>query len=270
VVNIKVLVCIKQVPGTTDIKIDSQTNTLIREGIENIINPYDEYALEEGVSLNERMEAISQTIALTMGPLQAMQILKDALSVGADGAVLVSDRDFAGADTWATAQTLAAASSKIGQVGLTIFGKQTLDGDTGQVGPEYAQILNIPFVGYVSRIIRIDKNSLQVKRLAEDRYETIEVSMPAAISVLKEINEPRVPSLRGKLKAAKAQIPVWCRNDLGLNADQVGLQGSFTQVVKVFIPTIKHEVMMLEGSVEEQVEKLFKKLKQLNRVQEDI
>ncbi|MCG9479047.1 MAG: electron transfer flavoprotein subunit beta/FixA family protein [Actinomycetia bacterium] len=262
----KVLVCIKQVPGTTDIKIDPRTNTLIREGIENIINPFDSYALEEGARLKENQDFITQCMALTMGPPQAAQILKDAISLGMDEAVLLSDRDFAGADTWATAQTLAAAAKKIGDVALTVFGKQTLDGDTGQVGPEYAQTLGIPFVGYVSHIVDINKTRVRLKRLMEDRYETVEVNLPAAISVLKEINEPRVPSLRGKMKANKARIPVWDREHLGLSPEQVGLSGSYTQVVKVFIPQAQHEVMMLEGSPQEQVEKLFEKLKTLNRI----
>ncbi len=266
-VKIKVVVCIKQVPGTTDIHIDPQTNTLVREGVENIINPFDNYALEEGVRLKEKSEEISQTVALTMGPPQAEQILKDALSVGMDEAVLLSGREFAGADTWATAVTLAAAVKKIGDAGLVIFGKQTLDGDTGQVGPEFAQRMHMPFIGYVSKICKLDRKSIQAERLMEHGYEIIEAQLPAAISVVKDINEPRVPSLRGKMKAKKMEIPVWDRHHIGLDAEQVGLSGSFTQVVKVFTPQSKHEVMMLEGSTAEQVEKLFGKLKQLHVVQ---
>jgi len=266
VIEIKVVVCIKQVPGTTDIKIDPQTNTLVREGVENIINPFDAYALEEGVRLKERIEHVSKTIALTMGPPQAIQILKDAISVGIDDAILLSDRAFAGADTWANAQTISAAIKQIGDVGLVIFGKQTLDGDTGQVGPEFAQKMNMPFIGYVSQILELDKKKIRAKRLMEDGYETIEATLPAAISVIKDINEPRVPSLRGKMKANKADIPVWDREFLGLAPEEVGLTGSFTQVVKVFSPHIKHEVMMLEGSTEEQVEKLFGKFKELNAI----
>ena len=262
-VKIKVVVCIKQVPGTTDIKIDPKTNTLVREGVDNIINPFDSYALEEGVSLKERMEQVSGTIALTMGPPQAAQILKDAISVGIDSSILLSDPEFAGADTWATAKTISAAVKKIGDAGLLIFGKQTLDGDTGQVGPETAQRLNIPFIGYVSQIIEMDKKKIRVKRLMEHGYETIETNLPAAISVIKDINQPRVPSLRGKMKASKAEIPVWDSSFLGLGPKEVGLSGSFTQVVKVFTPKASHEVMMLEGSTEQQVEKLYEKLKGL-------
>ncbi|MDZ7839076.1 MAG: hypothetical protein U5N58_14735 [Actinomycetota bacterium] len=143
-IEIKVLVCIKQVPGTTDIKIDPRTNTLIREGIENIINPFDSYALEEGARLKENLDFITHSMALTMGPPQSAQILKDAISLGMDEAVLLSDRDFAGADTWATAQTLAAAAKKIGDVALTVFGKQTLDGDLDRWDPSMPRLWEFP------------------------------------------------------------------------------------------------------------------------------
>ena len=201
---------------------------------------------------------------MTMGPPQAEDILKEAISVGVDGAILLSDRAFAGSDTWATSQTLAMAVEKIGGCRLIIFGKQTLDGDTGQVGPEFAQRMNIPFVGYVSEIQKISKNKMTVKRLMEDRYEIFEVRLPAAISVIKDINTPRVPSLRGKMKAKTAQVPVWDLKELGANEDKVGLSGSYTQVVKIFIPKIEQEVEILGGSPEEQVEQLFGKLKKLS------
>ncbi|MCG2791786.1 MAG: electron transfer flavoprotein subunit beta/FixA family protein, partial [Actinomycetia bacterium] len=250
----KIVVCIKQVPGTTEIKIDPETNTLIREGIENIINPFDAYAIEEGVRIRERFnDGEVEVIALTMGPPQSREILKEAISVGVDSAVLLSDRAFAGADTWATSTTLAKAINKIEDCRLVILGKQTLDGDTGQVGPELAQRLNIPFIGYASSILEINRNKMKVKRLMEDRYETFEVNLPAAISVVKDINTPRVPSLRGKMKAKSAEIPVWDANQLEADEDEVGLSGSYTQVVKIFTPKIKHEIKMIEGSPGEQV-----------------
>ncbi|MDD3628323.1 MAG: electron transfer flavoprotein subunit beta/FixA family protein, partial [Actinomycetota bacterium] len=209
-IKIKIVVCIKQVPATTEIKIDPKTNTLIREGIENIINPFDCYAIEEAVRIKERLgDPDIEVIAITMGPSQAIEILKEAISVGVDKAVLLSDKAFAGADTWATATTLARAINKIGDCSLVLLGKQTLDGDTGQVGPELAQKMGIPFVGYVSNILEMDQNKMKVKRLMEDRYETFEINLPSAISVIKDINVPRVPSLRGKLKAKNAEIPVW-------------------------------------------------------------
>jgi electron transfer flavoprotein beta subunit len=265
VIRIKIVVCIKQVPGTTEIKIDPETNTLIREGIENIINPFDAYAIEEGVRIRERFnDGEVEVIALTMGPPQSREILKEAISVGVDSAILLSDRAFAGADTWATSTTLAKAINKIEDCRLVILGKQTLDGDTGQVGPELAQRLNIPFIGYASSILEINRNKMKVKRLMEDRYETFEINLPAAISVVKDINIPRVPSLRGKMKAKSAEVPVWDAKQLEADEDEVGLSGSYTQVVKIFTPKIKHEIKMIEGSPGEQVEQLYKELKELN------
>lgn len=264
-IRIKIVVCIKQVPGTTEIKIDPETNTLIREGIENIINPFDAYAIEEGVRIRERFnDGEVEVIALTMGPPQSREILKEAISVGVDSAILLSDRAFAGADTWATSTTLAKAINKIEDCRLIILGKQTLDGDTGQVGPELAQRLSIPFIGYASSILEINRNKMKVKRLMEDRYETFEINLPAAISVVKDINTPRVPSLRGKMKAKSAEIPVWDAKQLEADEDEVGLSGSYTQVVKIFTPKIKHEIKMIEGSPGEQVEQLYKELKELN------
>ena len=268
----KIAVCIKQVPGTTDIKIDPETNTLVRQGIENITNPFDTYAVEEGVRTKERLDADesyteqTEVIAMTMGPPQAEQMLKEAIAVGVDRVVLLSDRAFAGADTWATASTLAMAIDKLQDVGLVIFGKQTLDGDTGQVGPELAQRMNIPFIGYVSEIIGISGGKIKVKRLAEDRYEIFEVRLPAAVSVIKDINTPRVPSLRGKMKAKSTEVPVWTAGDLGASGEEVGLSGSYTQVVKIFIPKMVYDVRMIEGAPEEQVEELFKALKELKIV----
>lgn len=266
-VKIKIAVCIKQVPGTTEIKIDPETNTLVRQGIENIINPFDTYAIEEAVKLKERLDSDDsfddevEVITITMGPPQSEEILKEAISVGADNAVLLSDRAFAGADTWATAATLSMAIEKIGDVRLIMFGKQTLDGDTGQVGPELAHKMNIPFIGYAGEIKEISKNKIKVKRLAEYNYEIIETRLPAAISVTKDINIPRVPSLRGKMKAKKADIPVWTIKELEASPEEVGLAGSYTQVVKIFIPEMVHDVRMINGTPQEQVEELFGELK---------
>jgi electron transfer flavoprotein beta subunit len=270
VVKIKIIICIKQVPGTTEIRINPETNTLIREGVETVINPFDTYAIEEGIRLKERLyqgpeikEEI-EVIAITMGPHQSESILREAISLGADKAILLSDRAFAGADTWATALTLQNAIKKIEDWRLIILGKQTLDGDTGQVGPELAQMVHIPFIGYASSIVEINRNKMTVKRLMEDRYETIEVRLPAAISVGKDINIPRVPSLRGKLKAKNEQIPVWGKNELALKDETIGLSGSYTQVIKIFTPRHHYEVKMLEGTPDEQVDELYNKFKELN------
>ena len=267
----RIIVCIKQVPGTTEIKINPETNTLIREGVETIINPFDLYAIEEGVALKERMleaepDGEFEVVAITMGPPQAESALREAIALGIDRAVLLSDRVFAGADTWATALTLRNAVRRFKEWNLIIFGKQTLDGDTGQVGPELAHLLNIPFIGYASSVEEIKKNRITVKRLSEDRYETFEIKIPAAISVGKDINLPRVPSLRGKLKAKNEQIPVWTASDIGVEENDAGLAGSFTQVIKIFTPKHEYEVKMIEGNSEEQSDELFKKLRELNLV----
>ncbi|MBN1298051.1 MAG: electron transfer flavoprotein subunit beta/FixA family protein [Actinobacteria bacterium] len=266
----RIIVCIKQVPGTTEIKINPETNTLVREGVETIINPFDSYAIEEGVRIKERFVSTGssaddiEVVALTMGPPQAESMLREAISLGADRAVLLSDRVFAGADTWATALTLKHAIKKFEKYNIIIFGKQTLDGDTGQVGPELAHMLHIPFIGYASSIEEIDNRKMTVKRLAEDRYETFEIRLPAAISVGKDINVPRVPSLRGKLRAKNEKIPVWSASELDMDENHAGLSGSYTQVIKIFTPKHLYEVKMMEGGPDEQVEELFGKLKEIN------
>lgn len=267
--KLKIIVCIKQVPGIMEIKINPDTNTLIREGIENIINPFDTYAIEEGVSLKEKLTASQgsslevEVIAISMGPPHSEVILREAISLGIDNAILLSDKAFAGSDTWATAYTLSKAIKKIEGAKVIILGKQTLDGDTGQVGPELAQILNIPFIGYASKIIEISSSKMVIKRLMEDRYETFEVRLPAAISVGKDINIPRVPSLRGKMKSKSIAIPVWGIEQIDTNEKECGLNGSYTQVIKIFTPEHKYEVKMISGTPDEQVNEIYSKLKEL-------
>lgn len=270
--KINIIVCIKQVPGTTDIKVDPETNTLVREGIESVVNPFDTYAIEEAISLKERLveSGISaddvNTIALSMGPPQATEVLREAISLGIDRAVLLSDRAFAGSDTWATAYTLAKAIKRIADYRIIIFGKQTMDGDTGQVGPEVSNILNMAFVGYASKVEKVSKKEIEIKRLTDQRYETFNMRLPIAFSVGKDINVPRIASLRGKVKAKNADIPVWDNSELELDEKDLGLNGSYTKVIKIFSPDIKHEVRMIEGAVEKQVEELYKQLKEFNAI----
>ena len=254
-----VVVCLKQVPGTTEVKIDPQTNTLIRQGIENIINPFDTYALEEGVRLKEKHGG--KVTVITMGPPQAEEALREAISLGSDETVLLSDGAFAGADTWATAYTLSRAITKLGQYDIIICGRQTIDGDTGQVGPELAEMLEIPFVAYVSQIEEIADGHMRVRRLVEEGHEVIETTLPAVITVAKEINVPRLPSLRGIARAKSASIPVWDAGELGVDRDMVGLPGSGTQVIKIFFPQRTHQAEMLAGDLASQVESLIGKLK---------
>jgi electron transfer flavoprotein beta subunit len=253
------VVCLKQVPGTTEVKIDPQTNTLIRQGIENIINPFDTYALEEGVRLKEKHGG--KVTVITMGPSQADAALREAVSLGADEVVLLSDRAFAGADTWATAYTLSRAVKKLEEWDLVICGRQTIDGDTGQVGPELAEMLQIPFVAYVSQIEEIREKYLRVKRMVEEGHEVIETALPAVITVAKEINVPRLPSLRGIMKSKSAKIETWGIKELGVDESSVGLAGSSTQVIKVFFPQRVHQAEILSGPLEEQVETLVERLR---------
>ena len=254
-----IVVCMKQVPGTTAVSINPQTNTLVRAGIKSIINPFDSYALEEGVRLKERCGGTVKVIS--MGPPQADEMLREAISLGADEAILLSDAAFAGADTWATAFTLAAAIKKAGQYDMVICGRQTMDGDTGQVGPELSEMLGIPFVGYVCRIEEISEKQARLKRMADEGYEIYEAPLPLVITVTKEINVPRLPSLRGNMKAKKAVIPVWTINELGVDQGTVGLSGSFTRVVKIFTPQRTAKGEILQGDLEKQVEILITKLK---------
>jgi electron transfer flavoprotein beta subunit len=255
-----IIVCLKQVPGTTEVKIDPKTNTLIRQGIKAIVNPFDSYALEEGIRLKEHFGG--KVIAVSMGPPQATDMLRDAISVGADEAILLSDIAFAGSDTLATSATLGKAIEKIKIYDLIICGRQTLDGDTGQVGPELAENLGIPFIAYVSKIEEIANGKIRVQRMVEDGYETIEASLPAVITVVKEINIPRLPSLRGLSKAKSAQIPTWTAQDIGANKESIGQTGSATWVVKVFYPQRIQHAEMLKGDPEAQVNALVEKLRE--------
>lgn len=256
----QIVVCIKQVPGSTEVKIDPETHTLIRDSADAVINPFDTHALEAGVALKE---AHGGTVtALTMGPPQATDALKDAIAVGADTAVLVSDRAFAGADTLATSYTLAAAVKKTGEFDLVICGKQTIDGDTGQVGPELSRHLGIPCVTYVRKIIETDGKTMKAERLVEGGYEVIEFDLPAVISVVKELNEPRVASLRGLMSAKKAEIPVLTLADLGLEEAKTGMNGSPTWVEATYTPERTKVSEVLTGTPEEQVERLVAMLKE--------
>jgi electron transfer flavoprotein beta subunit len=254
-----IIVCLKQVPGTTQVKIDPQTNTLVRQGVESIINPFDTYAIEEAVRIKEKHGG--KVTVITMGPPQAEAALREAISVGADEAVLLSDRAFAGADTWATSFTLSRAVLKLAPYDLVICGRQTIDGDTGQVGPEMAEMLGIPFVAYVSQVEEIKDNQIRVRRAIEEGHEVIEAGLPAVITVSKEINVPRLPSLRGITRSKSAKVPAWGVAELGIDPATVGLSGSSTQVVKIFFPQRVCQAEILAGSPESQVDKLVEKLR---------
>jgi electron transfer flavoprotein beta subunit len=255
----KIVVCIKQVPNTTDVRINPETNTLIREGVESIINPFDMYAIEEGIRLKEKHGG--ETIVLTMGAPMADSALREAISLGIDKAVLLTDRGFAGADTLATGFTLAAAIDQLDGADVILMGKQASDGDTGQVGPGVAQNLGIPHITDVRRIEEIADGKITVQRLLEDGYLRLRTNLPAVITVVKEINKPRLPSLRGITRSKSAVIPVWKAADLGVDKDMVGLSGSATKVIKIFFPKRESHGQVLSGPLESQVDSLLEKLR---------
>ena len=259
---LNIIVCIKQVPDTQEVRLDPVTHTLKREGIAAIINPFDLYALEEGLRVKDAQGGTVTVI--TMGPPQAEAALREALGFGADAAVLLSDKAFAGADTWATALTLAKAVDKLGGADLIFCGKQAIDGDTAQVGPMLAAILNIPFAAW-ARKVSFNDGKVEVERLLDHGYDAVEVKLPALVTVVKEINEPRVPSFKAKLRAKKEAIPVWGVADLGLDADQVGLNGSFTQVVKVFPPPARGKSEVWTGEPAELAGRLWQRLKAMSK-----
>ncbi len=255
-----IVVCIKQVPDTNNVRIDPDTNTLIRQGVECIVNPFDLFAVEAALRIKDENDA--RVTVLTMGPLQADDALREMISRGVDDAVLLSDRAFAGADTWATSTTLAAAVRKLGDVDLIFCGKQAVDGDTAQVGPELATLLDIPYATFVKKIEKYDDKSLKITRQTDEGMEVWKIPTPALVTVLKDVGDPRVPSLRHKMRAKKIEIPVWGASELGLDPSAVGLCGSYTQVVRVFSPPRRSNRILIEGSVEEQAEQLYHYLKE--------
>lgn len=259
-----IIVCIKQVPGTTQVRINPETGTLIREGVEAIVNPFDEYAIEESLRIKEKIGG-SVTV-ITMGPPQADSALRKAIGMGADDGVLISDRAFAGSDTWATSYTLSCAIKKIGKYDLIICGKQAIDGDTAQVGPGVAEMLGIPFVAWVKKVEEISSDKIRVERMMEDGYEVIEMPLPGLITVVKEINEPRLESLKGKMKAKKAQIKLLGRADMEMADDKLGLKGSPTNVLRSFVPQREVKGRKITGETGEMVEDAYKTIKSLNIV----
>jgi electron transfer flavoprotein beta subunit len=255
-----IIVCIKQVPESIEVQIDPKTNTLIREGVDSIVNPFDMHALEEGLRIKEELGGT--VTAISMGPPQAKEVLKEAISMGADNAILLSDRKFAGADTLATALTLGTAIKKISNVDLIICGKQAIDGDTAQVGPGIAEVLDIPHVSYVGKVEDINSGQMQVERITESGYEVIETFLPALITVLKDINEPRLPTFKGKMRAKNMEIPVWGPEDLELEENHIGLSGSPTQVIKIFKPQRVKKGEICDGQPEECADRLVSFLKE--------
>lgn len=252
----KILVCVKQVPDTTEVRINRETNTLQRQDVPSILNPFDRHALEEALRVKERCGGTVSV--LTMGPLKAQEVLKECLALGADEAVLVSDKAFAGADTLATSRTLAAAIAKLQPAELIFCGKQAIDGDTAQVGPELAEHLNMAQITCVSKLeVFPAERRLIAEREVEDGREVLELPFPAVLTVSKSLNEPRYPSIKGRLRANKTSIPILTLADLGLQAEETGLQGSPTRVVRIFAPETRKGGEVIQGMAPRQAADLL-------------
>ncbi len=254
-----IIVCVKQVPDAKDVRLDPKTNTLAREGVESIMNPYDRHALEEAVAIKEQLGGV--VTVLTMGPPQAEAVLREAIACGADEGVLVSDRAFAGADTWATSYTLAKAVQTIGAFDLILCGKQAIDGDTAQVGPGLACRLRLPFAACVQKTRAVTAEAIEVERMMDDGFDVLRLPLPALMTVVKDVNEPRVAPLKGKMKAKKAEIKRFSAADIGADPQCIGLAGSPTQVVRVFSPEPRGDRKVFTGNVAEQVDQLVECLK---------
>ena len=235
----RIIVPIKQVPETNAVKMDEESGTMIREGVEAIINPLDLYSIEIAIRL--RHQHSGEVVAISMGPPKAITALKEAIAMGCDSAVLISDKAFAGSDTWATSYVLAAAIRRIGSCDLIVCGERATDGDTGQVGPGIASFLELPVASYVGKVDEVSDGTCRLHRLVENGYEVLDVQLPAVLTVVKEVADPRLPTLRGKQKAKTAEIPTWGAGELDVEPEKAGLNGSPTRVVKIFRPSVTRE-----------------------------
>ena len=258
-IRMNIVVCIKQVPISSDVEIDPKTGTLKRDGVDSKINPYDLYAIESAMVIKEKTNA--KVTAITMGPPQAKEILKEAMMMGIDDVVILSDRKFAGADVLATSYALSQGIKKLDSTDIIICGKQTTDGDTTQIGPELAAFLDIPHAAYVSRIIEVSDKSITVECDMDETIQTFRLELPALITVGVEIGQPRLPSFRLKMKTKDKSIDSFTLNDLAdKNEDNYGLNGSPTQVIKIFPPEVRSERETWDGDSEANTDKLVSKL----------
>lgn len=262
----RIIVCIKQVPNTNEVKINKETGTLIRDGVPSIINPDDMNALEEALRIKDKTN--SEVIVVTMGPPQAKSALKEAIAMGADKAYLISDRAFGGSDTWATATIMSAAIEKIGNYDMVFCGRQAIDGDTAQVGPEIAEFLGIPQVTY-AKDVKVDGKIVWVTRYTDFGDIIYKIQMPLLITAIKELNKPRYPKIARIFEAYSGDdnIEVLGLQDLVIDSTQIGLKGSPTNVYKSFVPVKEKHFEFIEGySDREKALNLYEKLKDLKLV----
>ncbi|TVR85388.1 MAG: electron transfer flavoprotein subunit beta/FixA family protein [Spirochaetaceae bacterium] len=247
-----IIVLVKQVPETSNVKMDPETGTMIREGLETIINPLDLYAIEAALRLKEQHGG--KVTALSMGPPAAMKALRECMAMGCDDAALVSDRKFGGADTWATSYTLTQAINEMGEFDLILAGERATDGDTGQVGPGVGAWMNLPVVSYVAHVKEVTKDSITCERLMEEGYQVVKVPFPAVITTVKEIAEPRLPTLRGNKRARQTEIPVYSTENMTIDVSKLGLKGSPTKVVKIETPKVTRSGTIVKANSEEALE----------------
>ena len=265
--SLNVVVLLKQVPDIEKVRFDSEKGRLDRSSAEAVVNPFDLNALEAAVQLKEQTGG-SVTV-LSMGPPSAEEALRDALARGADKAILLSDVKFGGADTLATSYTLSCAIRRLGAFDLVVCGEKTIDGDTAQVGPEVAEFLGIPHVAYVEEICKVDSEAIEVRSRLDEDCLTVRMRLPGLVTVTKDLNSPRLPTLRDKLKSRKVEVAVWTAHDLEGLADErlFGLSGSPTSVARVYAPsTGKKKGQIVEGTAEEKARKVAEVLASLNRL----
>ncbi len=265
-----IIVLIKQVPETSNVRMDPATGTMIRDGVESIVNPLDLYAIEVANQLKETHGG--KVIVLSMGPGNAEKALREALAMGCDDAVLVTDRAFAGADTWSTAYVLARAIHALGGYDLIVCGERATDGDTGQVGPNVASALDVPLATYVSEIESVDMaaGEILVWRMTEYGYEKLQMSLPALVTVVKEISFPRLPTLRGKQRARSSEIRVLTAASLEVDRDKIGLKGSPTRVIKIEAPKVTRGGTIIKPADEQGLEDAVDRLVDFLREKEII
>jgi electron transfer flavoprotein beta subunit len=251
----RIIVCVKQVPDMSEARMDREANTIVREGVASIINPYDIHAVEEGLRIIEKYGG--SVTALSMGIPRAAETLKQVIGLGVNNAVLLTDKAFAGSDTLATCYTLSLAVKKINGFDMILCGKQTIDGDTAQVGPGLAEKLNIPYITNVVQFTEITNDYVVCKRLINKGWELVKTFLPALITVEKDINTPRFPCIKGIRKTINPDIKVWNAEDINAAYDRIGLKGSPTQVVKTFIPQSRAAAETIHGTAVEQAKKLI-------------
>ena len=259
-----IVIPIKQVPETSNVKMDEESGTMKREGVESIVNPLDLYAIEVGINLKK--EYGGKVTVISMGPSSAEKALKEAISMGCDDGILLSGKEFAGSDTWATSYALSSAIKEIGDFDLILSGERATDGDTGQVGPGIASFMDLPLATYTSEIVDMEEDNIIVERMVEEGYETLKLPLPCLLTVVKEVSFPRLPTLRGKQKARKVEIPVWNSENIDMDQDKLGLGGSPTRVVNIDRPKVtrggKKVDAREEDKLDECVKELFKYMKE--------